>query len=199
MTNTNERVSLAAKRRSTVEGVLSLSAAKLALQVAGMLESAKESSGFTSRQLSSRMNVSEGRISQILNGDGNLRIATVGRFLRACGYELELSAIAKDDVSKTIRPVGRQRESVTQSWEIWEQTYIGISGVTKHRHVMRGPESNDPLIAVGHPDCVVSVHKTGTKFKVLRVAATADDVSTWSKRTSAAVDSELGRKVDSRA
>jgi len=44
------------------------------------------------KELASKIGVSEGRVSQVLNGDGNLRTAAIARYLRALGYKATLSA-----------------------------------------------------------------------------------------------------------
>jgi DNA-binding phage protein len=78
-------------------GARDLAAARAALRAAQLLQLAKQRSGLTSRMLADRLGVGESRVSQVLNGDGNLHIATVARFLHAMGYELELSATAVTD------------------------------------------------------------------------------------------------------
>ncbi|MEU1594532.1 helix-turn-helix transcriptional regulator [Streptomyces sp. NPDC005708] len=49
-------------------------------------------SGKSNKELSSLLGVSEGAVSQVLNGDGNIRISTLARYLRAMGFEPRLSA-----------------------------------------------------------------------------------------------------------
>ena len=88
----DETKSLYEERAATPEGAQGLAAARLARQVAAMLSSAKDRVGITNRELAERVGVSEGRVSQVLGSDGNLRIATIARFLRALGYEIELVA-----------------------------------------------------------------------------------------------------------
>ena len=52
-----------------------------------------EATGMTQRQLAKNAGVTEGRVSQILSGEENLRLSTVSRYLHAMGYQLTLSAI----------------------------------------------------------------------------------------------------------
>lgn len=77
---------------ATPAGARELAAARGEIRVVQLLDLAKEQSGYTNRQLAERLGVGESRVSQVLNGDGNLRVATVARFLHAMGYELELAA-----------------------------------------------------------------------------------------------------------
>ena len=95
--NDQHRSSLYEEVAASPTGARDLAAARGALRVAQLLQVAKQRSGLTSRALADRLGVGESRVSQVLNGDGNLHIATVARFLHAMGYELQLSATAVTD------------------------------------------------------------------------------------------------------
>ena len=69
-----------------------LAAADLAGQVMRLLHEALDLSDLDQKALAARLGVTEGRVSQVVNGDGNMRIAAVGRYLRALGYEARLTA-----------------------------------------------------------------------------------------------------------
>lgn len=69
-----------------------LAAARLTTQVEYLLSSMLEASVVNQRQVAERLGVTEGRVSQVLNGDGNIRIAALGRYARALGYTLKFSA-----------------------------------------------------------------------------------------------------------
>jgi transcriptional regulator with XRE-family HTH domain len=71
---------------------LDLAAARLAVDVCALLGQAFEASGLRAKQLAERLGVSEGRVSQVLNGDGNIRVATLAKFLSAMGYRPVLAA-----------------------------------------------------------------------------------------------------------
>ena len=71
---------------SSAEGQREMSAARLNLRVVTLLNHAFESSGASQKELADRIGVGESRVSQILNGDGNLRVSTFARYLRALGY-----------------------------------------------------------------------------------------------------------------
>jgi len=78
-------------------GRLDMAAARLSVQTLTVLNKAVESSGISRRTLAEKIGVSEGRVSQVLNGNGNLQAATVARFLRAVGYQAQLMAVPCDE------------------------------------------------------------------------------------------------------
>jgi transcriptional regulator with XRE-family HTH domain len=96
MTHDPGRPSLYDEASATPAGAREVAAARTALRVAQLLQLAKERSGITSRALAERLGIGESRVSQVLNGDGNLHVATISRFLHAMGYELELAATVMD-------------------------------------------------------------------------------------------------------
>lgn len=89
---TSGEMSIVEEYAATPAGAQGLAAADLAAQVAGLLEQALAASPLDQKALSEAIGVTEGRVSQIMNGDGNLRVAAVARYLRAMGYEVSLSA-----------------------------------------------------------------------------------------------------------
>jgi len=56
-----------------------------------------EATGLTQRELAQRAGVTEGRVSQVLSGEENLRLSTLSRYLHALGYRLTLSATCEED------------------------------------------------------------------------------------------------------
>ncbi len=76
---------------------LGMAAAHAAVEAVALMNRALASSGGTQRELAARLGVSEGRVSQVLNGDGNVRVSTLARFLRAAGHQLRLEATPVDD------------------------------------------------------------------------------------------------------
>lgn len=71
-------------------GAQELSAARLARDVASSLSRAAAARPRKQKDLARELGVSEGAVSQVLNGDGNVRVATLARYLRAMGYEARL-------------------------------------------------------------------------------------------------------------
>jgi transcriptional regulator with XRE-family HTH domain len=82
--------SVAQRFASFPRGAQELSAARLARDAVAALEKAFTARGCKQKELASDLGLTEGAVSQVLNGDGNVRIATLGRYLRALGYEARL-------------------------------------------------------------------------------------------------------------
>lgn len=67
-----------------------MAAARLSLEALSVLGHALSKSGMTQKNLSEKLGVTESAVSQVLFGDGNLRIYTFARYLRALGFEASL-------------------------------------------------------------------------------------------------------------
>lgn len=74
---------------STPLGAQEMAAARLAVNVTEALRSALIACKCQQQDLADRLNVSPGRVSQVLS-DGNVRISTLGRFARALGYQARI-------------------------------------------------------------------------------------------------------------
>jgi transcriptional regulator with XRE-family HTH domain len=61
-----------------------------------MLTMALDSSGMFQHDLAAKLNVSEARISQMLNGDANLTVQTLVKVASALKMELRISLHKKD-------------------------------------------------------------------------------------------------------
>ncbi len=82
------------------------SAARATINAVELLQEALASSGLSQRHLAQALEVSEGRVSQVLKGDGNIYVTTLARYLRAMGYELALVATPAEET----RPeIGKRR------------------------------------------------------------------------------------------
>lgn len=53
------------------------------------------------KEIAQALGVTEGRVSQVLNGNGNLRISTVARYLSAMGFVLRIEADASKEHDPT--------------------------------------------------------------------------------------------------
>ncbi len=93
MTDNPMTPSLIEEEEATDTGAQGLAAADLASQVMRLLEQALDASSLEQKDLAEKLGVTQGRVSQVLNGDGNMKIAAVARYLRALGYETHISAI----------------------------------------------------------------------------------------------------------
>ncbi|WP_081724900.1 helix-turn-helix domain-containing protein [Gordonia alkanivorans] len=112
---------------STPEGAQGLAAARLSNEVMKVLLQAVKASGLSQRELAARVGVSEARVSQILNGDGNIRVAAVARYLNALGYTAQISAEAHTDKSLPSLPIPPRKR-------------------VKRRRTARSPEPFDPAV-----------------------------------------------------
>lgn len=107
---------------STPAGAQELAAARLAVNVNSLLSRAFTASGATQKELAGRLGLTEGRVSQVLKGDGNVMISTVGRFLRAMGYQASLTASPADHKSPPIDVLrhARRRRRPSGEWRVVE-------------------------------------------------------------------------------
>jgi len=88
---------------------LELAAATLTARLQTLLSAAVHARGDRNqRYLADRLRVSEGRVSQVLSGEDNLRVTTVARYLRALGYELEVSAKAVEEDAPVLQSIWRR-------------------------------------------------------------------------------------------
>lgn len=70
----------------------SLAAAELASAIGALIEQAIDASSRSKSEIAAGMGVTPARVSQLLAGDGNVRVATLARLLNACGYTVSVSA-----------------------------------------------------------------------------------------------------------
>ena len=161
MTELN-RPSLYEERAATHEGKLGLAAAALASKVIGVLWAAKEQSGITSRQLAEFLKITDGRVSQVLNGDGNVHVATLARFLRAMGFQLEVRIVPADSAPASRRRPRRRSASSETSvsrFDIYEQMFLTSDGVQRVRMWI---PANDLLGSVPEGRPVLTGHSMET-------------------------------------
>ena len=116
------------QEEATETGAQGLAAADLAAQVIRILEQALDSSGFDQKALAEKLGVTQGRVSQVLHGDGNLRVAAVARYLRALGYETHLSATPVAPGNPALPRGSRRRSSPAQQHPIVETRYFARLG-----------------------------------------------------------------------
>lgn len=84
-------------------------AAALAVRAASLLREAwaqSEAQGMTRQQLADRLGVHPSRVTQVLNGDGNVHLATLSKFLRELGFGINLET---EVIDPTRRPIGLKR------------------------------------------------------------------------------------------
>lgn len=108
------------EEQGTDAGAQGLAAADLAGQVMRLLHQALDASELDQKALAEKLGVTQGRVSQVLNGDGNMKIAAVARYLRALGYETQLTASPVISGLPALRresrrPARTPRSAVTES------------------------------------------------------------------------------------
>ena len=117
-------LTLIEEEEATEAGAQGLAAADLAAQVMRILEQALDASGIDQKTLAEKLGVTQGRVSQVINGDGNLRVAAVARYLRTLGYETHLSATPVDPGNPSLPRVSRRLSTLAQQQPIVETRYV---------------------------------------------------------------------------
>jgi len=82
---------------SSAEGRRRLAAARLRREVLVVLESALAESGMTQSGLASALGRTRSAVSQVLGGDGNIRVSTLAEYLQAMGQELILVRVPEGE------------------------------------------------------------------------------------------------------
>lgn len=72
------------------QGTRELAASQLTNDALVLLQTALSSTGVTQKQLAEKLGIGESRVSQVVNGDGNVKLTTFARYLRALGYSVTL-------------------------------------------------------------------------------------------------------------
>jgi len=82
---------------------------RLAIRVVELIKRAvRGNPNLNQKEIANRLGVNESRLSQIVNGDGNIQIATLARVLAATGYEVEIRAIGANGEVLDIEPRRRR-------------------------------------------------------------------------------------------
>lgn len=124
MTDQRERPTLIEQEEATDAGAQGLAAADLAGQVMRLLGQALDASGLEQKDLAEKLGVTQGRVSQVLNGDGNMKIAAVARYLRGLGYQTHLSATPVEPGRPDLpRETSRRRRTAARQ-EVSEARYV---------------------------------------------------------------------------
>lgn len=123
--------------KGTKEGAMDFAAAALAVESIVFLNNALRASGITQAELAHRLSVTPGRVSQVLNGDGNLRVSTLAKFLSALEYEVHLRTTPlRDDlptlhVARSGRRARRKQENYTLALDVTGVRDGGVSTFTQ--------------------------------------------------------------------
>ena len=88
-------------------------AAALCGAVGSLIEQMIEVCGYKKGDVAARMGVTPARLSQILGGDGNVRVSSLARVAQACGFSLQLTGRDTErGVVITVPRAGRRRQRV---------------------------------------------------------------------------------------
>ena len=81
-------------------------------------------SDVSQKDMARRLQVSEGRVSQILSGEDDLRVSTFARYFRALGYELAVQALsAEPDAPELVMKAKR-----SSSWMGQSSLFVSVVG-----------------------------------------------------------------------
>ncbi|MGA5220197.1 helix-turn-helix domain-containing protein [Streptomyces cinereoruber] len=107
---TGDGKSVIEEYESFPRGAQELAAARLAQSAARALRDGLKASGKSAREVADLLGLTEGAVSQVLNSDGNVRIATLARYLRAMGYRASVEISPASESSPPVpTPVRRRR------------------------------------------------------------------------------------------
>jgi transcriptional regulator with XRE-family HTH domain len=134
-------------------------AAELALELSQILLHAFHArEDIDQKTLSERLGVSEGRISQVLHGDGNIHVATVAKYLRALGYRLRVVPLSIEDEAPNLMRNTRRRLMA----HLYKTSFVDGDGITEH-YTQVVTTSPIPREALDRPKLVGSRTLSATK------------------------------------
>jgi predicted XRE-type DNA-binding protein len=87
-------------------GARELAASQLTNDALVLLQTALSSTGITQKQLAEKLGIGESRVSQVVNGDGNVKLTTLARYMRALGYVVTVNVTP---VERNIPELTRER------------------------------------------------------------------------------------------
>lgn len=100
----------------TLQGAVELAAAAATAEVSRILHRISNTSPRKQTQVADLLEVTEGRVSQVLNGDGNVKIAALAKYARAFGYKLSFTLTpAERDIPPLVLDQPRRRRTQTES------------------------------------------------------------------------------------
>lgn len=123
---------------------IEMGAAHITNEVVGLLHAALAKSGMTRRELASRLGIGESRVSQVLNGDGNLRLTTIGRFLAAMNCKVEMSP--RDFDTPSPRRRSQTKRFGEPSVAVWEHSVTSKTGCYNAYVVAQGVTGSADVI-----------------------------------------------------
>lgn len=95
-------------------GARELAASQLTNDALVLLQTALSSTGVTQKQLAEILGIGESRVSQVVNGDGNLKLTTFARYMRALGYAVTFNVTPVERTSPELTRE-RRKPAITSS------------------------------------------------------------------------------------
>lgn len=164
----SRRQTLVEARESTPEGRLAMAGARAAVDTVTLINQALDSSGLNQAELATLLDVTPGRVSQVVNGDGNLRVSTIARFLRAAGYRLKLTAEPADAGVAPLREPGSRRPTSKPALRyaaVYSATSVTDEGVGPERVIQLSKSHPSQLLDRPATYSFVLDFETGTVEK----------------------------------
>ncbi|MDQ4491131.1 helix-turn-helix domain-containing protein [Sinomonas sp. ASV486] len=127
MTRSKKNGTLSLAERLELESPLHAAAADAAIEAVSLINEAMEASGTRQNKLAELLDITDGRVSQVVNGDGNVRVSTLARFLRAAGYRLQLAAYPVDE---TVPPMSDDEAISPEPPAKGRPTYMGYKSIS---------------------------------------------------------------------
>lgn len=150
---------------ATPEGQREVAVARVTLRAAQLLSRAQRVSGVSRKELAARLSLTEGRVSQVLNGDGNVRLSTLVRFLSGMGYRTVLDAVPLDPSTPTLeRPRPPRVRSPHEN--VYVEVVVNSAGAIGPKITVVGPEFSPSDKTLRGPRLVgdVDINATTLKF-----------------------------------
>ncbi len=135
-------------------GAQEMAAARLAVEVVASLHRAIRESEIPQKRLGELLDLSPGAVSQVVNGDGNLRVVTIGRYFRALGYQ---ARIFLEPVEPDRRVIASRSTCAAIADELRECARMSVSWVTDSSQVSTPPTA---IWALPNPDSTDWQHVT---------------------------------------
>lgn len=89
-------------------GARELAASQLTNDALVLLQTALSTTGVSQKQLAEILGIGESRVSQVVNGDGNVKLTTFARYMRALGYSVTLDVMPIDSGVPVLSRARRQ-------------------------------------------------------------------------------------------
>jgi len=155
-----------------------MAAARLSLEALSVLGHALSKSGMTQKNLSEKLGVTESAVSQVLFGDGNLRIYTFARYLRALGFEASLELKSEGvAIPKQVPRPRLSKGAAVVSFHPAEPTLGSAFDIIETSNAI--DDSLPGNVIAGENQPIVETHQAGDVFEVL-ITERVPDVSSRS-------------------